>query len=224
MPSTVVRKKKIVRRKPKKVPKSVQSYVRRVVRRLPEIKRAIYSQGNNYVKMDPDSFNLAYHMLSRGTSGDNQFIGNKITLKSLLISGSVTNYQSSSIDETVGYHIAVIKTDKYVTSTSLAYNDVFIGTPDLPGMSQFDRQKVKVLAHTQGLLKPSIAGEAQFTQFQLLCHLKNMSWEFSDYTSTYAGKDFNLYIVIMLGNQTGIVGTSIVGGCSWQAQLLYTDA
>jgi len=220
--------KTLVRRKPyaKKgqVPDAVKKYVRKAITAAPELKKYFFGTAQSYLCDVPYTYNMPYQSgVSTGPDPEGDLIGAKMRIKRILIRGQLTNYQSTTPSDSTNARIMIIKSDKFVTVSSLAYTEMFIGGGSVAPVGIPDNNQITVLADKMVHLQTSITAANNAVPFEIDVPC-NFIQEFSDITSNYAGKNTNLYLVFCVSNVVGTSGISTAGGITSRTCVWFTDA
>lgn len=190
----------------KNVTKIATKAALKVVNKVEETKQVVTAIPNtSFFKNTIKSWNLMAAM-ARGT-GANQFIGGRIALRGIKINlvflPNIVTYptENSYVD------IAIITTDKYITS-NLDNTDVQDSLKqDFPTM-EIDSSRATVLWTKRVKLTRQFSGAYGTTR---ICEYVKLSrsLEFREFATDYSLKKENYYLVMRAYNLSGAVATSI---------------
>lgn len=187
--------------------KSVRRIARRAALSVAETKNRVYdSSGITIKKNDLNSWNVMYSVgMTRGT-GHDDVIGDEIYLKGIKLAFEV----STTLDETLQYQIAVIKTDKMNTVSSLAYGDVSHNDSAFADLLMLDRDKCQVLFQKTGRLTqtgPSGTRHAHLVQKYIKINKKAV---FRNLDLSTELKYYNYYVLAYAYTYSGTAGTTSI--------------
>lgn len=200
------RRRKTTKSKTKKASVNTLA-VKKALLGLVETKYAMYSNTTTPLANVLESYNLFFHGMAQGT-GQHNFIGEKVHWKGITIKYELFNLQSGNVaTQPVVLNLWVLSVPKYVTTTSLAYTDVF---EDISGQnlaSEYYAPGVKIHARKKITLRQNRSGEKIMTSGTIKLY-RNQEVKYKDWSTNYELDGKRNYYFCIWGDTLEPTGTA----------------
>lgn len=187
--------------------KSIRRIARGAVLRAAETKNRVYdSPGNTMLKNTLLTWNVMYAVAMQRGTGHDQVIGDEIFLKGVKLAYEFT----TTLDEALYYELAVVKTDKFATTSSLTYTDVSHDDTAYADQMMLDSDKVKVVYHTRGkLIQSGPSGSRHGHIVNHYCKI-NKKVRFRSLAASTELQYSNYYVLAYAYTYSGLIASTAV--------------
>lgn len=201
--------------------KTIKKLAKRVIQKEAETKVGYANIQDGMVAERILSYNYVYQCgITQGTGGeDSRIIGNRFNMVGLKARGRVINSDNKDKD----IILAIIETDKYVTTANLNALDVFPSYSLIGFPQRYDSSRVKVLAKEKIKLRNYIAGVNTVQEFEMYVPYKKKCELSGDTSGAYDLNGKNLYFVAYSYVDGGTPGSTAVNSIFGVLEMFYKD-
>jgi len=205
---------------------AVKKYVKRVVKSAAEVKHLDFEAlgvtlSGGVIK----TYNLMYQSgIAHGTSGIDNFLGDKLRLRKIVVEGSFTQFSGTYTNEIAHGNLLLVRFNDYYGTTSIpntALMDVNFTNHEATS-TVWDTRKMQILKKINLKAVPVLNGTEAETRFKLTYDFKDRLVEFRDFDQSYEIKGGNYYLVFQ-ASQLNAGYTSSCARISFTCKTGFTD-